>query len=634
MAGSLGTAYVQIIPSAQGISGKIKEAIGGEASSAGKSAGSLLGGNIASTLKKVLASAAIGKAVKDTIMEGAELQQNLGGTEAVFGEFASSIQASAQEAYKNMGMSASEYMATANKMGSLFQGSGLTQQRALDLTSAAMQRAADVASVMGIDTASAMESITGAAKGNFTMMDNLGVAMNATTLQAYALEKGINFKWQTASNAQKAELAMQMFMERTSQYAGNFTRESEQTISGSLGAMQAAIKDVMGRLTLGMDIGPALNNLMTTATTFLTKNLIPAVLNIVSALPSAAMAVINALLPSDIQGAISGLIGKVSGFIRSSLPGMAAQGYEMLGGIITGMLQRIPELITFAGEMIMQFYSAIFEAAPSLWSAGESFIVNLVQGIATALPGIASAAVDVVSGFLDFLVENGPALASAGIELVLDLIQGLISALPEIATTAFSLITQLVVTLLEHAPDLIANGIELVAQLVAGLIQSLPDVINAAVEIGNGILDSLKSVDWIGLGADIIAGIVRGIMGAASSLYEALRDLASRALESAKSALGIKSPSRVFRDQVGRYISEGIAVGIEENTGSVTRAVQRVSTAASAGFVPSYDVSGFGDYSGAPRVQVVQNIYSEAKTASDLMLEARYNIELGVMGAV
>ena len=54
-----------------------------------------------------------------------------------------------------------------------------------------MQRAADVASIMGIDVSSAMQAIEGAAKGNFTMMDNLGVAMNDTALKAYALENGL-----------------------------------------------------------------------------------------------------------------------------------------------------------------------------------------------------------------------------------------------------------------------------------------------------------------------------------------------------------------------------------------------------------------------------------------------------------
>ena len=112
--------------------------------------------------------AGIGAVVKSY----AGLEQNLGGTEAVFGSFAKTVQNDAKSAYKNMGLSASDYMATANKMGSLFQGSGIEQQRSLDLTSKAMKRASDVASVMGVDMGLAMESITGAAKGNFEMINN------------------------------------------------------------------------------------------------------------------------------------------------------------------------------------------------------------------------------------------------------------------------------------------------------------------------------------------------------------------------------------------------------------------------------------------------------------------------------
>lgn len=189
MATELAKAYVQIIPSMRGAEGELKKSLGDTSSSAGTSSGSIFGG----MFKKAIAAAGIGIALKkvvgDAFAQGGELQQNLGGTEAVFGKFAKSIQDQAVSAYKNMGMSASDYMATANKMGSLFQGSGIEQQKSLDMTSKAMQRAADVASVMGIDMSMAMESIAGAAKGNFTMMDNLGVAMNATTLQAYALEK-------------------------------------------------------------------------------------------------------------------------------------------------------------------------------------------------------------------------------------------------------------------------------------------------------------------------------------------------------------------------------------------------------------------------------------------------------------
>lgn len=209
--------------------------------------------------------AGIGAVVKSY----ASLEQNLGGTQAVFGNFAKTVQNDAKDAYKNMGLSASDYMATANKMGSLFQGSGVEQQRSLDLTSKAMRRASDVASVMGVDLGMAMESIAGAAKGNFTMMDNLGVAMNATTLEAYALEKGLNFKWETASNAEKAELAMQMFMDRTKQYDGNFLKESEKNVAGSLDAMKGAFSNfVAGLGNPEADVAQLMTNLKTTIQNF------------------------------------------------------------------------------------------------------------------------------------------------------------------------------------------------------------------------------------------------------------------------------------------------------------------------------------------------------------------------------
>lgn len=98
-----------------------------------------------------------------------DLEQNMGGSEAVFGQYAGKMQATAKNAFSNMGLSTSEFLGTANKMGALFQGAGFTIEESSDLSAAAMQRAADVASIMGIDTSAAMEAIAGAAKGNFTI---------------------------------------------------------------------------------------------------------------------------------------------------------------------------------------------------------------------------------------------------------------------------------------------------------------------------------------------------------------------------------------------------------------------------------------------------------------------------------
>jgi len=264
--------------------------------------------------------AAAATAVKSAIPLGMELEQNLGGTEAVFGEYAESVQTLAETAYKNMGLSASDYMATANKMGSLFQGSGLEQVRAMELSTQAMQRAADVASVMGIDTSMAMESIAGAAKGNFTMMDNLGVAMNATTLSAYALEKGINFKWNTASNAEKAELAMQMFFERTEQYAGNFAREANSTLAGSFGRMKTNIQDILAKMALGQDIKPSLENLQESVLAF-AHNIVLAVVAILNQLPD---------LVSGVLSAVGPVIEQALGDIRSPFGEILIAGLKVI----------------------------------------------------------------------------------------------------------------------------------------------------------------------------------------------------------------------------------------------------------------------------------------------------------------
>ena len=190
------------------------------------------------------AGTAIGGVLVKAVSAAGELEQNMGGSEAVFKGFATRVQATAKDAFANMGLATSDYLATANKMGALFQGAGFSVEESMNLSSDAMQRAADVASIMGIDTSAAMEAIAGAAKGNFTMMDNLGVAMNDTTLQAYALEQGITKTTSEMTNQEKIGLAMQMFMEKTAYAAGNYAKENA-TLNGVAGRAEFACADLV-----------------------------------------------------------------------------------------------------------------------------------------------------------------------------------------------------------------------------------------------------------------------------------------------------------------------------------------------------------------------------------------------------
>lgn len=216
-------------------------------------------GSIFTKLGGMLAGLGLGKIIGDSLTNGGELEQQLGGVEVVFSEHAEAMKKTAATAYRDMGLSEAEYLAKANKMGALFGGSGFDMSYAASMSQQVMQRAADVASIMGVDVKDAMEAVTGAAKGNFTMMDNLGVAMNDTTLQAYAQEKGLG-KLETTQ--QKVNAAMQMFLDKTEYAAGNYAREND-TFSGSLTTAKAQLENMTA--DLGTQLLPTATTLVTLA---------------------------------------------------------------------------------------------------------------------------------------------------------------------------------------------------------------------------------------------------------------------------------------------------------------------------------------------------------------------------------
>lgn len=582
MATELAKAYVQIIPSMRGAEGELKKSLGDTSSSAGTSSGSTFG----SMFKKAIAAAGIGIALKkmvgDAFAQGGELQQNLGGTEAVFGQFAKTIQDQAVSAYKNMGMSASDYMATANKMGSLFQGSGIEQQKSLDMTSKAMQRAADVASVMGIDMGMAMESIAGAAKGNFTMMDNLGVAMNATTLQAYALEKGVNFEWNTASNAEKAELAMQMFMERTSQYAGNFARESEQTWTGSIGAMKASYQNLMANIMLGNELDTSLQALAHTVTTFVSGNLIPAMGNILKGLPQALITLTTTLAPQLLQMGANMVVQLAQGII-TNLQKWVETWLGLYENLRTTITENAPQLFNMALMMIQQLVIGIKTQLPTILSEGVEIITNLVNGILQNLPALIAGAGQLLTHFLGVLSEAAPIILENGANLLLNIVTGIIKNLPQIVVAAATMILRLVTSIRQKLPQILQTGIEIIGKLAAGLVRAIPTMISNIPKITLSIASEFLKTDWGSIGLNIIKGIAKGLANAAHMLWDAVKDILGNFKDKVLDFFGIHSPSR-WGEYVGKMISLGFPRGVEGNLDPFRTSMEKLGNIAQKPF--------------------------------------------------
>lgn len=568
-------------------------------------------------------------AIGGIVKSFADLEQNLGGTEVVFGNFAKTVQNNAQTAYKNMGLSASDYMATANKMASLFQGSGISQQKSLDLTSQAMQRAADVASVMGIDTSMAMESIAGAAKGNFTMMDNLGVAMNATTLEAYALEKGLNFKWETASNAEKAELAMQMFMDRTKQFDGNFLKESEKTVSGSLGAMKSAFQNfVAGLGNPEADIKQLMVNLKTTVQNF-AKNVKTVIGTIWDNLPLEpwqkwlGLILVSAGPVLTVIGGVAAGIGKLISIITflGGIFSKVSAWFTLLnsgGSALSLTFAKIVGVVSSLGApflVVIAVIASLIAILVGVYNTSEEFRNKVNSAFEAVRSTVTSAIQEVVSfvmeifGTLISWWDENHALFEQTATTVWNAIKSVVETVTNFLAPFIEATWNNIVSVISVAWDIIKVTVETALNIVLGIIKAVMQIINGdwsgawetiketAGKVWEGMkallqiafdgflaiiqtaLTGIKSVwenSWNAI-SSFLSTIWKAIKSAISSAWEAIKSSISTALGTTKSIIqNIWNSIVSFLTGILEKIKNGITNSWENIKSAISNAIENI----------------------------------------------------------
>ena len=287
MATEIAQAYVQLIPSARGITGKIQSILNPEASAAGQSAGQSLGSSLVGVMTKVIAAAGIGKAFSVAISEGAALQQSLGGIETLFKGSADKVKGYANEAYKTTGLSANAYMENVTGFSaSLLQSLGGDTNKAAETANMAMIDMSDNANKMGTSMESIQMAYQGFAKQNYTMLDNLKLGYGGTKQEMQRLladaEKltGVKYDINNLSDVYSAIHAIQENLDIT----GTTAKEAASTFSGSFESMKAAAQNVLGKLALGENILPSLHALLKTTSTFLFDNFLPMIGNVFSGL--------------------------------------------------------------------------------------------------------------------------------------------------------------------------------------------------------------------------------------------------------------------------------------------------------------------------------------------------------------
>lgn len=481
-----------------------------------------------------VAATAITGLIADSVKAAGDLEQQIGGTEAVFGEFADTVQEKAAGAFEKMGVSANDFMATANKMGALMQGSGISIEDSMELSTAAMQRAADVASIMGIDINSAMDSIAGAAKGNFTMMDNLGVAMNATTIEAYAMSKGIDQSYNSMDNATKIGLAMEMFLEKTAYAEGNYVKENK-TFAGSLNTLKAAFGNFLSGSGSIKDVSKALIDF--------SEILLDSIME---------------MAPTVIEGII-----EITNVVVEKLP-----------GIIENVL---PSIIDGALKLILTLTTTLIESLPKILEMGIQILLELAKGIVKALPELIPVITKVILDIVDILLDNIDEIIEMGIQILVALTEGIMNALPELIARLPEIIIKIVEKLIELSPQLVSAAIRIMAELGLGLIRAIPDLISRIPQIlwsmVNAFMDGVK--DFYNIGKNLIEGLWNGVKSTWENLKNSVRSFAGGIVDFFKGAFGIHSPSKVFADEIGAQLSAGIGVGFEDGLDDVYRDMQK-----------------------------------------------------------
>lgn len=468
MATELGTAYVQIVPSMQGISGSLSKALGSEANSAGDEAGTNFMGSFKAKALALVAGLGIGKLLKDSISasisEGAALQQSLGGVETLFKSSADTVKNYANEAYRTTGLSANKYMESVTGFSaSLLQSLGGDTDKAAEVANMALVDMSDNANKMGSSMESIQFAYQGFAKQNYTMLDNLKLGYGGTKQEMQRLladaEKltGVKYDLNNLSDVYSAIHAIQENLDIT----GTTAKEAASTFTGSFESMKAAAQNVLGKIAIGENVLPALEALAQTTSTFLFDNFFPMLGNIFSGM--------GVIFTEGISKIASNLFG------------------DEFGNAVYTQLSRVTEVFqTFFdmifGSMSNQDNIDVLQALGFSEDAATQ-IVNIAENIRTTFENIGSVIADVGSVAVDFIgdllgiqgSEQGVTILGTAFEILTSVLSVASAALKEI--TGFFKENQLAADLLKSA--LVALGVTMAAVKIAGFVSELGGITGA-----------------------------------------------------------------------------------------------------------------------------------------------------------
>lgn len=613
----------------------VKIGVDDQASDKLKDLGGKLGNGLATAAKigtaaVTAAAAGITALTTAAVNNYAEYEQLVGGVDTLFKDASQKVQNYAENAYKTAGMSANDYMANATAFSaSLINSLGGDTEAAAEYANRAMVSMSDNANKMGTSIDSIVQTYQSLSRGNFAMLDNLKLGYGGTKEELERLiadaasytdvqkEMGIAVDASSMSfdNIVNAIAVVQGHLG----IAGATALEAGTTIEGSVNSMKAAWSNlVTGLADENANIEELINNLVTTIVGDGTESNLGVFGNILPAVKTAltgASTLISELFPQIMQ--------EIPPIITENLPILVEAAVSIIQSLVDGISENQEMLMDTAIETITYLVESFMEMLPEIIELGLELIISLAEGIADSLPELVPTIIEVIGEIVDTLTDptNLKRLLSAALEIITELAFGLVDAIPELVDAVVDIIIglQSFLTDPENLAKIIKAALDIVIALATGLINAIPELISGVVEMITAFINRFKETDWAQVGTDLINGILDGLKRA----WESIKKWFTNAWNSLFGGRTVEVDANVnSRNADGSHYS-GIDYVPTDNYLARLHRGERVLTREEN-----------EDYNNGIRgraVNVVQNIYSEAKTAADLMQEALYQQERAVL---
>lgn len=577
MATEIASAYIKLIPSTSGIKQALTSELGASGEAAGNAASKSIWSKVGGVAKKlgVAVGAAMGAAVtgaaagmtalsKEALNLYSSYEQLKGGSELLFGDAYDYIAEKAKNAYSTVQMSQNDYLEQANGFAvGLKTALGGSEQAAAELADKILTAEADVIAATGNSQESVQNAFNGLMRGEYTMLDNLGLGIKATKGGMEEVIEKVN-EWNAANgeatsyqidNIADVQSALVDYIEMQG-LSGYAAKEALSTIEGSVASTKAAWENLLtGMADSEADTGQLVDNLVQSLLA-VKDNVVPVLRQLLPSLADGLTQLATELTP---------YVGEV---VQLLLPSLVEGATGLVGGLVTALPGIVSALITELPTVLSSLFAIIAEQLPVL-------ITTLISSLAAIMPTLVSSLVNGLIGMLTAFTspEVRAPMVEAGWDLLQALVTGLVEALPELIAAVPTLITNLVTSIGSELPIIIQAAIEIVLALVEGLITAIPALIAAIPELIVSIVDAFMNYDWGSLGTAIVDGIKNGF----TRMWENFKAAVSRMVNSlpavVKKLLGIASPSKVFAS-IGGYMAEGMEEGILGGTTGVQRAVR------------------------------------------------------------